>query len=393
MALFRLWRTPTTSCRSRSSSLLKRRVLSRLTCLLCHCEYTRSGSVVREVPILTKGREGSWWETPAGIYKIESKESNHFSSFGKVYQPWSMAFQGNFFIHGWPYHPDGTAVSSTYSGGCIRLSTENAKEVYDLVTTGMPVLVYEKDFFQDGFRYSIEPPDVSAEHYLVADLGSDSVLFEKDSRATSSIASITKLITSLVAAEYINLDNTITISSNMLASTSKPRLKAGQEVSVYDLMFPLLMESSNEAATAISRQTGPSRFITLMNNKASSLGMKASHFSDPAGSNADNLSNAQDLFALAKYIYNNRSFVFKISSGNLTTSAYGDPSFKNLENFNIPPGTESEFVGGKIGKSTAAKETYLGVFTVSIHGTKRPIAIILLVLMMSIRTQLLSSIK
>jgi len=47
-----------------------------------------------EAPILTKGREGSWWETPAGIYKIETMEKNHFSSFGHVYQPWSMSFQG-----------------------------------------------------------------------------------------------------------------------------------------------------------------------------------------------------------------------------------------------------------------------------------------------------------
>ncbi|MDD5098804.1 MAG: L,D-transpeptidase, partial [Candidatus Colwellbacteria bacterium] len=71
------------------------------------------GEIEKEVKILTKGREGSWWETPAGIYQIESKEESHFSSFGRVYQPWSMAFQGNFFIHGWPYYQNGEPVSST----------------------------------------------------------------------------------------------------------------------------------------------------------------------------------------------------------------------------------------------------------------------------------------
>ncbi|PIP46640.1 MAG: hypothetical protein COX15_00070, partial [Candidatus Colwellbacteria bacterium CG23_combo_of_CG06-09_8_20_14_all_42_19] len=80
------------------------------------------GVFVNEFAILSKGKEGSWWETPAGLYKVQSKEKEHFSSFGRVYQPWSMAFQGNFFIHGWPYYPGGRAVESTYSGGCIRLA-------------------------------------------------------------------------------------------------------------------------------------------------------------------------------------------------------------------------------------------------------------------------------
>src|SRR5882724_9446532 len=89
-----------------------------------------NGAVVKQVPILTKGRPGSWWETPAGLYQVQNKETNHFSSFGHVYMPWSMDFQGNFFIHGWPYEPDGTPVSSAYSGGCIRLATDDAEKLY-----------------------------------------------------------------------------------------------------------------------------------------------------------------------------------------------------------------------------------------------------------------------
>jgi lipoprotein-anchoring transpeptidase ErfK/SrfK len=268
------------------------------------------GKVIKEVPIKTKGKEGSWWETPAGIYKIESKETSHFSSIGHVYQPYSMAFQGNFFIHGWPYHTDGTEVATTYSGGCIRLTTEDAKAVYDLVKVGTPVLVYEKDFMHDDFHYTFAPT-IAAEKYLVADLGSDSVLFEKGLNATSSVASITKLVTALVSAEYIDLDRVITITPNVLASTSKPRLKVGQEISTYNLMFPLLMESSNEAAEAMARQIGRERFVNLMNQKAKSLGMTSSHFADPAGVSGDNVSTAQDLFALAKYIYNNRTPEFQ----------------------------------------------------------------------------------
>ena len=336
------------------------------------------GSIAKEVPIATKGREGSWWETPAGIYKIESKKSNHFSSIGKVYQPWSMVFQGNFFIHGWPYYKDGTPVSSSYSGGCIRLKTEDAKIVYDLAAVGMPVLVYEKDFSKDNFDYKQQGPSLTASQYLMADLKSDYVILGKDISKQAPIASITKLITSLVAAEHINLDKEIIVPARELASTSKPRLKAGQKVTIYNLMFPLLLESSNEAAQVISDQTGMVRFVDLMNQKARALGMTSSVFADPAGSQAGNISTPEDLFALAKYIYNNRSFVWKISSGNVGASAYGETTFKDLKNFNLIPGVYDKFVGGKIGKTTAAGETYMGVFEVSVREEKRPIFVAVL---------------
>jgi D-alanyl-D-alanine carboxypeptidase (penicillin-binding protein 5/6) len=338
----------------------------------------KKGEPTLEFPIVTKGKEGSWWETPAGIYKIETKEVNHFSSIGHVYQPWSMQFQGNFFIHGWPFYQDGTEVSSTFSGGCIRMKTDDAKKLYDAVTVGMPILVYEKDFGTDGFNYSIKPPGVTAKQYLVADLKSNNVILSKDPHTRAPIASVTKLVTALVAAEYINLDKTITITNNMIASTSKPRLSPGQEVSVYNLMFPLLMESSNEAAKAISQQLGTSRFVELMNQKTKSFGMTATTFADPAGSLAENVSTPDDLFALAKYLNNNRSFILKMSAGNVTTSGYGEPIYTNLQNFNLISGANQTFIGGKTGKSTAAGETYMGVFEMEIQGEKRPIAIIIL---------------
>ena len=71
----------------------------------------KEGVVTVDVPVKTKGREGSWWETPAGLYRIQTKEKSHYSSMGHVSQPWSMQFQGNFFIHGWPKYDNGTPVS------------------------------------------------------------------------------------------------------------------------------------------------------------------------------------------------------------------------------------------------------------------------------------------
>ncbi|MCC2630376.1 MAG: hypothetical protein K0S38_185 [Candidatus Paceibacter sp.] len=335
----------------------------------------QDGAPVKEVPIITKGKEGSWWETPAGVYQIETKEKNHFSSIGKVYQPYSMAFQGNFFIHGWPYYPDGTDVSSAYSGGCIRLNTEDAQAIYELAKTGMPVLVYEKDFTHDTFSYNTPQPGVTAKQYLIADLKSDSVIASNSSLTSAPIGSITKLLSALVAAEYIDLDKTITVSSSMLEESTIPRLYAGQQISTYNLMFPLLMENSNEAAAAVARQVGPSRFVNLMNSKATSLGMTTTNIVDVDGKNLNNTSTPEDLFALAKYLYNNRSFVLKISSGRITSSVYGEPVFKNLKTLNTPSGTGNTFVGGML-DTTSDNQTFLGIFEIEIQGEKRPIAVV-----------------
>ncbi|MBI5220228.1 MAG: L,D-transpeptidase family protein [Candidatus Liptonbacteria bacterium] len=337
----------------------------------------RAGNVALQVPIRTKGREGSWWETPAGLYRIESKEPDHFSTFGQVHQPWSMAFQGNFFIHGWPTHEDGSPVSSTYSGGCIRLLTPDAEQVYKLVRLQEPVLVYAKQFESDGFTYRQSAPEVSAGNYLVADLQSNFVLYEKDSTIAVPIASLTKLMTALIAAEYINLDRDITVSQSAIVFTSKPRLRAGQSILAFQLLYPLLMESSNEAAFALADRLGRERFVALMNTKAQALGMTDTRFVDPAGSGEGNVASAQDLFTLAKYLRNNRSFVLKLTTGRLRDSAYGPPIFTDLKNFNVFD-ADPDFIGGKVGQTTAARETILSLFDLDIQGQRRPVVIIVL---------------
>src|SRR3989338_8392849 len=190
-----------------------------------------------EVPVLAKGKVGSWWETPAGVYQIQSKERNHFSTFGEVNQPWSLDFQGNFFIHGWPTYADGTAVSSSYSGGCIRLSTADASKVYAFAEVGMPVIVYNQEQTSDNFSYALKAPAISASEYLVVDIDTGTVLTQRDASTQVAIASITKLVTALVATEYINLDKEVRVPAEAIVYTSVPRLKPGQNIRAYDLLF------------------------------------------------------------------------------------------------------------------------------------------------------------
>ncbi len=336
----------------------------------------KKGAVATSTPVITKGRPGSWWETPAGLYKISTKEKSHYSNIGGVFMPYSMNFQGNFYIHGWPKYKSGKPVSSTYSGGCIRLTDESAKAIFELVEIGTPILVFEKDYSADEFSYLEKKPELSAKHLLAADLGNNYVFLKEDDGPVP-VASITKLITALVTTEYISLDKEVAVPKEAIVFTSRPRLKEGQKISVYQLLFPLLLESSNEAAEAISRSVGRAYFVRLMNEKAKAIGMLQSKFEDPSGAGAGNVSTVDDLFMLAKYIHNNRRFVFDITSDRIKNSAYGDSKFTDLKNLN-DFGDREEFIGGKVGKTTAANETGLYLFDLKFGEKIRPIVVIVL---------------
>lgn len=336
----------------------------------------KDGVAVKEVPILTKGRPGSWWETPAGLYQVELKKENHFSSFGKVYQPWSVAFQGNFFIHGWPYYPGGEPVSSSFSGGCIRLSTEDAKTIYELASVDMPVLVFEEDFASDDFSYQRKTPSSTAESYLVADLQNSFVVLRKDAETSLPIGSFGQFLGGMIAAEYVNLEKEMTVASD-LTLTSTSRLSIGQTVTPFDLLHLMLIASSNEPLGIFADYLGAKRFEELINRKVASIGLKDTRFEglsdtyEPQGA-----TTPEDLFRLAQYLYNNRSFLLEISNGKVSNAAYGETNFTNLESDN-PLYKDERLVGGKVSVRDDGSSDFLGVFKLDIHGTKRPIFVFL----------------
>jgi len=332
----------------------------------------KESNLLLEVPIASKGREGSWWETPAGLYKVNSKEKEHFSGMARVWMPWSMNFQGNFYIHGRTYQNDGTLSSNLFTGGCIRLSTNDAEKVYNLTDIGTPLLVFEHSFSSDNFSYKDSALNLSAPIYMAADLGNNHVFSAKDATKKAPVSSLTKLMTALVATEYINLDNIATVPKSAIIDTPKPRLLAGQQLTIYQLLYPLLTESSNEAAETIARYYGRDKFIKHMNEKAVSIGMNHTNFTDPSGISADNTSTAEDLFMLTKYIYNNRSFIFNITSGKVKDNAYGGSGFSNITNLNNFIDNEFFFGGNN------AKEANISVFEFPVGEIKRPVVTIVL---------------
>lgn len=340
-----------------------------------------NGHATATLDILSKGKRGSRWETPTGLYKIESKEKDHFSSIGEVHMPYSMQFFGNFFVHGWPYYPGGEPVPEGYSGGCIRLSTEDAEKVFEFVKRGTPIFVWE-----DGAASTTEMtlskapvPRVNAKAFIVADLHTGDVYAEKNAEIAYPIASVSKLLTALVANETIHFDRTLTVNGDDRAQTdgTPGSIVKGDTFTVGELLYPLLMESNNSAAYTLARYNGQENFVGWMNDKAKAIGMDKTHMKDPSGISPENVSTASDLFKLMRYIEDSQSFILNLSREPEKKLKAENGRTYTFANFNHFAGNK-DFLGGKVGYTNEARQTMTAVFEVPVRGATSTIAIVIL---------------
>ncbi len=99
------------------------------------------GKAVKVFPLAGKGNP---WATPTaeGYFTVLQKEEKYWSGLYKLWLPWAIRFYDGYFLHDIPYWPNGKLLTTRYSGGCVRLPTGIAKEVYDWAEIGMPVIVH-----------------------------------------------------------------------------------------------------------------------------------------------------------------------------------------------------------------------------------------------------------
>jgi hypothetical protein len=338
----------------------------------------KKGVLYQSAEILGIGETGSWWDTPAGLYKIEKKSEEEFTNIDQVYLPWEITFGGNFIIHGWPVYPDRTPVTFEFVGGGVRLDDEVARELYEEASIGLPVLVHAvEEQEKEVFVYEPQVPELDTPHYFIADVDNSTILASTDLHAVAPIASLTKLMTAVVAAEQLDLDGRVKVISPTFVQSLIPRLADRTSVSMYSLLQLLLVESSNEAAETIAGEMGREQFIEAMNAKARQLGMMDTHFADPSGLSAENTSSLGDLYTLVTYIQQNRSFIFEITANEKLPSAYVSGEFAGLINFNEVEDMDS-FVGGKVGETLAAGQTSISLHRLIFQGKERTVAVILL---------------
>lgn len=192
-------------------------------------------------PILSQGKPGSYYETIGGVYTNDYKTPLHFSSIGHVYMPYSVHVFGNYFIHGVPYYPNGTPVSSAYSGGCIRLTDNVAKIVYDYVDKGTLIIVTRDT------ELSFNPTMVST--------------------STLTSQSMTNLMVASISLEALTQDNEITGLEGEITTRRK-------------ILPSLLVDGNTAVATLYAQSIGEENFVELMNQKAEALGLTNTHFTD-----------------------------------------------------------------------------------------------------------------
>ena len=193
------------------------------------------------------------------------------------------------------------------------------------------------------------------------------IVFDKNSQEKLPIASISKLMTALVAVENLDLSKEIKISGVAANQSKDPEpLKEGEIFYVKDLLYTMLIGSNNAASFAFSESIGTDKFIGLMNQKAKDLGLQNTSFANPIGFGSENFSTAGDLAKLAEYILRARPSIFGITTMRefdlYTVDGQILHKITNTDKLlNDTPDLAERVIGGKTGETPFAGGCLLSV--------------------------------
>ncbi|MBP0724269.1 D-alanyl-D-alanine carboxypeptidase [Bacillus sp. RG28] len=175
---------------------------------------------------------------------------------------------------------------------------------------------------------------ISARDVVLMEEKTGRVLYGKNIHQSEKIASITKIMTAILAIESGKMKKTVTVSWNAVRTEgSSIYLKTGQKIKLEDLVYGLMLRSGNDAANAIAEAVGGSveGFVYLMNEKAKEIGMKDTYFSNPSGldeKGKEHYSSAYDMALLTRYAMHNPIYQ-KIAGTKIYRSDSWDYSWKN----------------------------------------------------------------
>ena len=160
----------------------------------------------------------------------------------------------------------------------------------------------------------IKAIETSATSAILIDTDSGRIMYEKNIHNKRSIASISKIMTAIIAIESNKLEEVVNIGEEIdKAYGSGIYIKKGEHIKLIDLIYGLMLRSGNDAALAIANYVGGNtkNFVNMMNEKAKELGMKNSTFNNPSGLDEEdegNISTAYDMSLLISYAIKNEQF-------------------------------------------------------------------------------------
>ncbi|MEF2663560.1 MAG: serine hydrolase [Bacilli bacterium] len=178
------------------------------------------------------------------------------------------------------------------------------------------------------FCYSVyaDDFDITGEYVSLYNMNEDTLLYSKNDTKKTSIASLTKMMTTLVAIEEIDdLDKIVTIKERDFEGTvgySKAGFKVGDKVTYRDLLYGIILPSGADAVNAVVNNTlGYDKFIKKMNETAKKIGMNDTSYANPVGKDDENnYSTSNDLAKLLKYALKNETFKTIFTTKNYKTS-------------------------------------------------------------------------
>jgi D-alanyl-D-alanine carboxypeptidase len=250
------------------------------------------------------------------------------------------------------------------------------------------IIVVDNDISQlysidDTLDIKILPPNyvprasqknISAKAYIVANLTTDRIILKKNDEQLLPIASITKLITAVTANKLLEENNLITMSQRFLNTYgNEAQFRLNEKFRVKEILYPLLLVSSNDAAEALagSYDDGRLNFIREMNSFTNSIGAYKTYFTDPSGLSSQNLSTARDLMIITKWMLDNTPEIFEITSTkNHTIRFHTWTNPTHLLNL-------SAYAGGKNGYTVEANRTSVSLFKLG-KDKKQIVAVIIL---------------
>lgn len=208
-----------------------------------------------------------------------------------------------------------------------------------------------------GAHGARKPPVITATSYVVMDADTGEVIGEHDSYRARPIASLTKLVTASVAYEEMPPSQRVAVSRSMLvAGGNSANFRIGEKFLVSDLLYPLLMVSSNDAAEALAQSYGRRAFIMKMNDWANNAGAYHTYFADPSGLSPLNISTARDIAYILATVAKDHPDLLDVTLTKTKSTrlhTWVNPThFLNM----------STYLGGKNGYTDEAGRTGAGIF-------------------------------
>lgn len=217
---------------------------------------------------------------------------------------------------------------------------------------------------QDGFPVDNDPPPVTAASWILYDESSDMVLAEWDADTRRPMASITKIMTVLLALENGDADEEVLISEEAAGQGGQEMgLVAGETVTMGALVRAAMVRSGNDAAAAIAEHIGGSidGFVAMMNERAFELGMADTQFVNPNGlDDGGHYSTPRDMLTLSRQAMSIPEFEELARARALVFPDAPDGTSRSATNTNRILNSYGGVIGVKTGETPNAGLTYVG---------------------------------